>query len=382
MIRSRAIARPLVVGLALFRMAADLLRWRRRARPANPQRILVAHHLLLGDTLMVTPLLAKCRALWPDAEIVMTCPVPYAGLYATAPYGVRALPYDPADASTLRPLLHERRFDLALVPGDNRLQWLARALDAQWIIAFAGDSPAWKDWPGDELRAYPELPMAWGDVCAHLVDGPAPAPFVRSDWPQPPGADFRQPPRPYVVLHVGASSVLKHWPARRWRLLGKRLRDAGLSVVLSAGPGEAAWLDPIDPSGNWTRYAGTLSLTELWHLLSDAELVVCPDTGVAHLARIVGVPAVVLYGPGSALLSGAGDFWRKSPYTALTIPDFPCRDQHITMKREVSWVRRCERFPGEGAGQCAEPKCMLALSEERVWDAVRERLGLPAEPAP
>ena len=33
-----------------------------------PQRILVAHHLLLGDTLMLTPLLAKCRALWPSAS--------------------------------------------------------------------------------------------------------------------------------------------------------------------------------------------------------------------------------------------------------------------------------------------------------------------------
>lgn len=380
--RSRAFARPLVVGLALARMTADLVRGRHRARPPNPQRILVAHHLLLGDTLMLTPLLAKCRALWPSAEIVMTCPVACVGLYVTAPYGVRVLPYDPADVTTLPPLLREPRFDLALIPGDNRLQWLARALDAGWIVAFAGDSPAWKDWPGDELRTYPDVPMAWGDLCAHLVDGMAPAPYLRSDWPQPPVANFRRPPRPYVVLHVGASSTLKHWPSRRWRQLGKRLRDAGYSVALSTGPGEAALLDPIDPSGNWTRYAGTLSLAELWHLFADAELLVCPDTGVAHLARIVGVPAVVLYGPGSALLSGAGDFWRKSAYTALTVPDFPCRDQNVTMKREVAWVRRCERLPGTEPGRCAEAKCMLALGDDAVWDAVRLRLGLPVPPAP
>jgi ADP-heptose:LPS heptosyltransferase len=181
------------------------------------------------------------------------------------------------------------------------------------------------------------------------------------------------------VLHVGASSTLKHWPSRRWRLIGRRLAEAGYAVALSAGPGEAALLDPIDPSGNWTRYAGTLSLPELWHLLADAELLVCPDTGVAHLARIVGVPAVVLYGPGSALLSGAGDFWRKSPYTAVTIDDFPCRDQHIVFRREVAWVRRCGRLAGTAAGRCAEARCMLALGDDRVWTAVRERLGLPVE---
>lgn len=34
--------------------------WRRR--PASVQRILIAHHLLLGDTLLLTPLVAKLRA--------------------------------------------------------------------------------------------------------------------------------------------------------------------------------------------------------------------------------------------------------------------------------------------------------------------------------
>ena len=39
---------------------------------ASPRRILVLHHLLLGDTLMLTALLAKLRAQYPAAEIAMT----------------------------------------------------------------------------------------------------------------------------------------------------------------------------------------------------------------------------------------------------------------------------------------------------------------------
>ena len=98
--------------------------------------------------------------------------------------------------------------------------------------------------------------MAWGDLCAHLVDGPAPAPFDRSDWPQPPAAAVRQPPRPYVVLHVGASSTLKHWPA------GAGASSAGASPTQATRwrcrrarrSGDAR---PDRPAGNWTRFAGT-----------------------------------------------------------------------------------------------------------------------------
>ena len=54
-------------------VALAILRWGwRRRRPQVPRRILVLHYLLLGDTLMVTALLAKLRAQFPSAEIVMT----------------------------------------------------------------------------------------------------------------------------------------------------------------------------------------------------------------------------------------------------------------------------------------------------------------------
>ena len=376
--KSRAYSRLEILALAGLRMLADALPRRRRAPPATPRRILIAHHLLLGDTIMLTPLLAKCRERWPAAEIVSTCPTAYAGLYAGHPYGVHALAYDPYDVQTLRALRAESGFDLALVPGDNRLSWLARALDARWIVAFAGDTPRYKDWPVDELRTYPVTPMAWGDLVAGLIDGNAPAPYRVECWPAPAADNFVPPVAPYCVLHAGASTPLKQWPADRWRELGTWLADRDLPVVLSAGRGEGLLLEEIDPERRWCRYDGTLSLGQLWHLVARAALVVCPDTGVAHLARLTGTPTVALFGPGSALLSGAGEFWRDSPFTALTVPDFPCRDQRITMKRDVAWIRRCERAPGDAPNQCPEARCMRALSTEMVRVAVGARLGIAA----
>ena len=126
--RSRAPLRWFAVATALARWP---FAWSRR-RPAHPKRILVLHHLLLGDTLLLTGLLAKLRARHPEAEIVMTVSPAYAPLYEARPYGVRAHAFDPRDISTVWPLLRGGRFDLAILPADNRWSWLARDRLIPW----------------------------------------------------------------------------------------------------------------------------------------------------------------------------------------------------------------------------------------------------------
>jgi len=366
---SRAPLRFVSVALAILRWG-----WRRR-RPAMPRRILVLHRLLLGDTLMVSALLAKLRAQFPAAEIVMTVASAYAPLYAGRPYGVAVLPLEPRDIGTLWPLLIAPRFDLAILPADNRWSWLARAIGARWIVGIASDRPAHKNWPVDELVSYSTAPTAYGDTAAELVAGPPPTPYRIDDWPAPAGDDAPRLPIDYAVLHVGASSPLKLWPADRWRALAESLEATGLIVVWSAGPGETAILDAIDATSKRTRIAGTLSLPALWHVLAGARLLVCPDTGVAHLGRIVGVPTVTLFGPGSTVICGPGAFFADMPGRAVTIDPFPCRDQTIQFFREVSWARRCERLYGEGPGRCPRPLCMEAIELPAVMAAI-ESLGI------
>ena len=89
---SRLAGRAQVVARALIRRIADPVR---RRAPEAPRRILIVHHLLLGDTLMLTPLLAKLRARFPKAEVVMALPDAFAPLYSGRPYGVRALGWNP-----------------------------------------------------------------------------------------------------------------------------------------------------------------------------------------------------------------------------------------------------------------------------------------------
>jgi len=357
---SRLLPRLYVLGAAALP--------RRRQRPAVVRRLLIAHHLLLGDTIMLTPLIKKARERFPQAEIAMTCPRAYAPIYAGRPYGLTILPFDPRSLSDHRALRRQRGFDLALVPGDNRWSALARALDARWIVAFAPDERSYKDWPVDEMRAMPDTPMAWGDIAARLLDGDAPAPYSPEEWPAPEFSSYEKPSRPYCVLHLGASSPHKLWPSERWLEVRDWAEARGYEVVLSAGRGEEELLAPVDPERRRSALAGRLDLAQLWDLLRNAAFLVCPDTGVAHLARLVGVPTVALYGPGSPVSTGPGLFWAKSPFRAVWDPDVACRDQNRLFERRLVWLRQCWRSVEE----CGNPVCIRRVAVREVIAAIEE----------
>ncbi len=342
-----------------------------RQRPGSVRRVLVAHHLLAGDTLMLAPLLAKLRERYPGAEIVMTVRPGLAALFAGKPYGVNAVAFDPRDPATLDELIQERAYDLAFVPGDNRYSWLAAALDSAWVVAFAGDRPAHKSWMVDELVPYPQQPMAWSDMNTRLVEGDFARKYQPSDWPSPPAAPFERPPGRYAVLHVEASTPLKHWDNEKWMALATALSQRGITPVWSSGTGGLALVEKIDPQKTFQAVGHKLDLPQLWHLVASAAALICVDTSVAHIGKLVFTPTVCLFGPSSSALFGRGEFWRDAPFREVTVADFPCRDQQLLFKRRIEWIRRCQR----GTDECAEPKCMHAIGVEAVLAALAEVMG-------
>ena len=246
----------------------------------------------------------------------------------------------------------------------------------------------------DRAVPYPDHAGAWADIAARcLVGVPDREPTASADrfhageWPAPDAAPFGLPMQPYAVLHVGASTPLKQWPAERWRALADRLIADGLHIVWSGGAREHPVAEEVGIHAGEIDLVGRLDLPQLWQLLANASLLVCPDTGIAHLARVVGVPTIALFGPGSSVIHGAGEFWVDAPFRAITIDDFPCRDQRTLYQREIAWVRRCgRRFDADALpsgrsdpGACGDALCMKALTMESVNDAVRALLQACAE---
>ncbi len=116
----------------------------------------------------------------------------------------------------------------------------------------------------------------------------------------------RGPRREDVVLHPGAASAARRWPAPRWAWLAHRLVTAGRRVIITGGTGEdelcaavAVAAQRLSPDHNLDIQVrgGTLSLNALADVVGRAALLVSGDTGVAHLATAFGTRSVLLFGP-------------------------------------------------------------------------------------
>ncbi|UJB33439.1 glycosyltransferase family 9 protein [Chromobacterium sp. Beijing] len=363
--------RLLIFTALLLRLPWQWLR--RKPDPERTRRVLILHQFLLGDALMATSLLAKARERFPKAEIVLACPPGQAPLYASRPYGIRPLPWQPRDFASIRRLFAEARFDIAYLMGENRLSFLARAIGARWIVGFAGETPRYKNWLLDEAVAYAGQPEAWTDTAARLIDGPEPQPFRLRDWPVAAEGLPPLPPR-FVVLHVGASSATRFWPAASWNRVAATARACRCVVLWSCGPGEQHLLSAVELGPDDIVMAGTLSLAQLRAVLSRARACVCPDTGIAHLAKVAGAPLLMLFGPGSETLFGASRFFAGFACVGVGPAWFPCRNQRSVHYRDVDWALRCFRKFGDQAGECRQAQCMAALPAGQVAETLEKLL--------
>lgn len=111
----------------------------------------------------------------------------------------------------------------------------------------------------------------------------------------------------HVVLHPGAASGSRRWPAERWAQVAAALVGRGHRVLLSGGPDERELCAAVAATAGLppqASTAGDLDLGGLAALVGSARLLVCNDTGVAHLATALAVPSVLLFGPVSPAIWG------------------------------------------------------------------------------
>jgi len=103
--------------------------------------------------------------------------------------------------------------------------------------------------------------------------------------------------RPMCVLAAGGGWGAKQWPVERFGELAKMLRGRGFDVVVNAvHKDDAIPLKVVEASDGAARMV-VCNLSGLAALLRRTDLVVGGDTGPMHLAAMLGVPVVGLYGP-------------------------------------------------------------------------------------
>jgi ADP-heptose:LPS heptosyltransferase len=103
-------------------------------------------------------------------------------------------------------------------------------------------------------------------------------------------------PNSLTVLHPGAAAAARRWPAQRFAAVAAALRKQGHRVVVTGGPAEASLVRAVATEAGVAPLLG-LQLPELISLIGRARLVICGDTGVAHVASNYRTPSVLLFGP-------------------------------------------------------------------------------------
>ncbi|MGA3126611.1 MAG: glycosyltransferase family 9 protein [Candidatus Korobacteraceae bacterium] len=109
---------------------------------------------------------------------------------------------------------------------------------------------------------------------------------------------------PIAILNPGAGWGAKQWAPARYGELAARLAARGLRPVINYGPGEESLAREVVAASAASAVALFSSLSELMALARRARLFVGGDTGPMHLAALLGVKTIALFGPTNPARNG------------------------------------------------------------------------------
>jgi len=106
-----------------------------------------------------------------------------------------------------------------------------------------------------------------------------------------------------IAIHPGSGGERKNWPIASFAEVIKTLWQEGYAVLLLAGPAEEqklAYLQShLAPPPGLYRTLVNAPLLEIAQQLQQCRGYLGNDSGITHLAAMLGVPTVAVFGPGS-----------------------------------------------------------------------------------
>lgn len=258
---------------------------------------LVLRALGLGDFLVGLPALRALADALPDHRRLLAVPAVLAPLARVARVAdevldVRGLVPLPALAGPpdVAVNLHGRGPESHAVLLATRPRRLVAFRHAD--VPESAWAPRWLE-DEHEARRWCRLLEAYGIACD----------ATRLDLlPDGEGLPVAAPPAAHgaTLLHPGAASGARRWPAERFAAVARAEQQRGRRVIVTGSAEEVALAHSIARAAGLEAdavYAGRTSLVELAALVGAAGRVICGDTGVAHLATALRTPSVVLFGP-------------------------------------------------------------------------------------
>ena len=113
-------------------------------------------------------------------------------------------------------------------------------------------------------------------------------------------ADFLSPNKPLVVISPCSSNRsrnFRNWSMANYAKVIEYLAGKGCRIVLTGGRSEleVEYGETLSANGVADNLIGKTSLKELAALINASDLVICPDSGPAHMATAFSTPVLGLY---------------------------------------------------------------------------------------
>jgi heptosyltransferase I len=282
-------------------------------RVGNVDSVCVIRLSAIGDCCHTLPVIRTLQAAWPGTRITWIIGRTEHGLLAGAD-GIEFITFDKRAPNRslwdIRRALRGRRFPVLLhMHASMRANLVSLQLRAGRRIGF--DRGRARDWQwlftGEKLPPIPQQ---------HVMDGlfefaeylGVRERVLRWDFALS-GADrdfARQVAAgsgPLCVISPCSSQRFRNyrnWSVANYIAVARHLVDHhGARIVLTGGPTEleAGYAAAISEGlgGRATNLVGRTTLKQLFAIIEAADLVLCPDSGPAHMATAAGTPVVGLY---------------------------------------------------------------------------------------
>jgi len=359
------------------------------ATPA-PEEICLIRLSAIGDCCHTLPVVRTIQAAWPDTRITWIIGRTELGLLEGAS-GIEFITFDKrtpwASLAAIRRRLANRRYPLLLhmhasmranmvslaVRAGRRLGFdRARARDYQWLFTNERIAAVPGEHAMDALFGFArhlgirDRVMNWA--------------FAISATDRRLAVELASGTRPLCLISPCSSQRFRNyrnWSMTNYAAVMRHLIDRrGARVVLTGGPSELEirygeqLQHELGGGANTSviNLIGQTRLKELFAILEAADLVICPDSGPAHMATAAGVPVVGLY--------ATSNRHRTGPYFCqhLVVDRYPDAVQR-EFRKPVTALRWGERVRDPGAMDLIRVDDVLA----RV-DAVLDGTLRPGDP--
>ncbi|MEP7014265.1 MAG: lipopolysaccharide heptosyltransferase II [Verrucomicrobiota bacterium] len=321
------------------------------AKDLKPFRILIRSSNWLGDAAMSVPAVRAIKSGRPDAHITIAVPAKIASMWKLVPEVDEILPLKSKSLFAVAHLIRRQPdFDVAILfPNSLRVAleaWLGgiprrvgyRGQKRSWLLNQIVREPRKPGPPEHQSNHYLRIALECGGENSRI---PNPKPKVKNAQKE-------------RSLQIGLCPGAEYGPAKRW--LPERFAEAAASITSqqkvqwilfgTAKDGDLGETIASVLGDTCINRIGQTTLDQLIDELRECRLLLTNDTGTMHLAALLGLPTVAIFGSTEPRLTG------------------PLGKSHVILRHQVEcspcFLRECP----------IDFRCMKAVSVQEVVNAV------------